>query len=375
MAETGKVAVLDKIEGTFTVKEYPLPKPGPGQILLKQERCGICGTDIHMYHGRLPGIVYPSVLGHEICGSIVALGEGVTGDYLGRPIKIGDRVVVPPAAKDYTDFFSVVAHSPTTALGGFAYGFSNDADKVTHFDGGYAEYAFLKDTRTKVLKSDLPPEILCLTEPFTVGLYATDRARIRLSDTVVVQGTGAVGLFTQLCAKLYGAGKIINVGGPTEYRMEMAKKFGADVTINISEVRDKNERIKIVREETTGGFGADVIFDCTGFPEAVPEGLDMLRRSGTFVEVGAFTDAGPCEINPFFHLCNKNINLQGSWGADLEHFVRILPILEKREYPYEDFVTHTVGLNELNKAVTFPETDYKLYGKEVGKIQVDGSKY
>jgi L-iditol 2-dehydrogenase len=375
MAKTGKVAVLDKIEGTFTVKEYPLPTPGPGQMLIKQGRCGICGTDIHMYHGKLPGIVYPIVLGHEFCGTIEALGENVTEDYLGRPLKVGDTISVIPGAKDYSEYFSVVANSPTTLQKGFAYGFSNDADKVTHFDGGYGEYIFLKDPRTVVLKSNLEPGILCLLEPITVGAYAVEKARIQLGDTVVIQGTGAVGLFTQLCVKLSGAGKIINVGGPTPYRVEIAKKFGADVVINIAEVRDRNERVRLVKEESVKGLGADVVFDCTGVPSAVPEGLDMLRRSGTFVEVGAFTDAGPVEINPFIHLCNKNVNLQGSWASDLKQWVKMLPILEKKEFPYEEVVTHTVGLNELNEAIQFPQKGYMLQGKEVGKVVVDGSKY
>jgi L-iditol 2-dehydrogenase len=375
MAKTGKVAVLDKIEGIFAVKEYPLPTPGTGQMLIKQDRCGICGTDIHMYHGKLPGIVYPIVLGHEFCGTIAALGENVTEDYLGRSLKVGDRVSVLPTAKDYSEYFSVVAHSPTTLQKTFSYGFSNDADKVTHFDGGYGEYVFLKDPRSKVLKSNLDPETLCLLEPFTVGAHAAERARIRLGDTVVVQGTGAVGLFTQLCAKLSGAAKIINVGGPTQYRVELAKKFGADIIININEVKDRNERIKIIKEESVKGLGADVVFDCTGVPSAVPEGLDMLRISGTFVEVGAFTDAGPVEINPFVHFCHKNVNIQGSWASDLKHWIQTLPILERKEFPYAELVTHTVGLHELNEAIQFPAKGYKLHGKEVGKVLVDGSKY
>src|SRR4030067_2089883 len=124
MAKTGKVAVLDKIGGSFTVKEYPLPTPGLGQMLVKQDRCGICGTDIHMYHGKLPGIVYPIVLGHEFCGTIAALGEGVTEDYLGRSLKVGDRVSIVPGARDYGEYLSVFANSPTTLQTSFAYGFS-----------------------------------------------------------------------------------------------------------------------------------------------------------------------------------------------------------------------------------------------------------
>jgi D-arabinose 1-dehydrogenase-like Zn-dependent alcohol dehydrogenase len=121
----GHVAVLDKIDGKFEVKEYPVPKPGPGQMVIKMARCGICGTDIHMFHGHMPGIVYPIVLGHEFCGWVEELGEGVTQDYVGKPLKKGDLVIVPPGVTDYHDFFSVVAHTATTSTSTFAYGQSD----------------------------------------------------------------------------------------------------------------------------------------------------------------------------------------------------------------------------------------------------------
>jgi len=107
-------------------------------------------------------------------------------------------------------------------------------------------------------------------------------------------------------------------------------------------------------------------------PSAVPEGLDMLRRSGTFVEVGHFTDVGTIPINPFLHLCNKNINLQGIWGGELEQFYRFLPILEKRKFPYEKLVTHKLPLGRLNEIMKVPEKGYILDGKESLKITVSG---
>jgi threonine dehydrogenase-like Zn-dependent dehydrogenase len=313
-------------------------------------------------------------MGHEFCGTIV-LGNGVSEDYLGNHLKVGDKVVVPPGVTDYSDYKSVICHAPTTSLTLFAYGTSDHQDKVHHFDGGFAEYVFLRDPRTKVLKSNLPAEILCLTEPFAMGVVGVDRACIKLGDSVVIQGSGPIGTFTTLCAKLSGAGKIINVGGPTKDRVELMKKFGADTVINIAEISDRDERVKLVKEETRMKFGADVVIDCTGVSAAVPEGLDMLRQSGTFVEVGSFAYTGLIEISPFHHLCNKNVNIQGVWGDDVEHMLRALSILEKREYPYEELATHVVGLNQLNEAIRFQENNYTLFGKEVGKIQVDGSKY
>ena len=107
-------------------------------------------------------------------------------------------------------------------------------------------------------------------------------------------------------------------------------------------------------------------------PAAVTEGLDMLRIGGSFVELGHFTDVGTIPINPFLHLCNKNVNLQGIWGAGLEHFYRFLPILEKREFPYEKLITHKLPLGRLNEIMMVPEKGYILDGKESLKIAVSG---
>lgn len=368
MAKTGKAAVLDKPGGTFEIKEYPLPDLAPGTILLKQELGGVCGTDIHMYHGRLPGIGYPIILCHEFVGTVAGLGEGVTQDFLGRPLKVGDRVLVAPGVGCGNCHYCIIEKTPTTCEIGFAYGFISE--DVAPFGGGFGEYIYLHHPRTAVLKTDLPPEVAVLAEPMSVAMHAVTRAKINLGDTVVIQGSGAVGLTVQACAKLAGAAKIIHIGGPTDFRINMAKEFGADITINIAEVKDSAERIKLVKEETIKGLGADVVFECTGVPQSVPEGFDMLRTSGTFVEVGHFTNAGEVAINPFVHLCNKNINLQGSWGGEIEGFVRALPIMEKRLFPLEKLVTHVVGMERLQDVVEVPKQGYMLDGKESLKICV-----
>lgn len=334
--------------------------------MVKQELGGVCGTDIHMYHGHLPGIGYPIVLGHEFVGIVEGLGEGVTKDFLGHPLKVGDRIMVAPGVGCGKCYFCTIAKTPTCCESGFAYGFF--ADEVAPFGGGFAEYIYLHHTRTAVLKTDLPAEVAVIAEPMSVAIHAASRAGIRLGDTVVVQGSGAVGLTVQACAKLAGAAKIIHIGGPTDFRIQMAKEFGADITVNIAEVKDAQERIKMIKEETIKGLGADVVFECSGVPKAIPEGLDMLRTSGTFVEVGHFTDVGEVSINPFVQLCNKNINLQGSWGGEIEGFVRALPIMEKRVFPLEKLVTHTVGMERLQEIIKVPERGYMFDGKEALKI-------
>lgn len=370
MSKKGMAAVLDKPGGKFEFNEYALPDPAPGTILIRQEMGGVCGTDIHMYYGHLPGITYPIVLGHEFVGKIVALGEGVKNDFIGRPIKEGDRVIVVPGVGCGNCYWCNIAKTPTCCVGGFAYGFFSDQCKDYPFAGGFAEYVYLHHTRTAVLKTDLPPEVAVFAEPLSVGMHAVCRSGIKVGDTVVIQGSGAVGLSTQAVAKLAGAAKVIHIGGPTELRINMAKEFGADITINIAEVKDPKERVQMVKEQTMNGIGADVVFECSGSPKAIPEGIDMLRTSGTFVEVGHFTDVGEVSINPFVHLCNKNINLQGSWGGEIEGFIRGLPMLENRVYPYEKMITHNLSLQRLPDIVTVPEKGYMLDGKEVIKIVI-----
>lgn len=371
MKKTGVVAVLNKVDGEFELREYPLPDPAPGTVLIKQELVGVCGTDIHMYHGRLPGIVYPIVLGHEFIGRIEKLGKGVEEDFLRNPVKPGDSVIVSPGVPCGKCYYCVVAKTPTTCVEGFAYGFFSDGDKEYHFTGGYGEYVYLHNPRTAFFKTELKPEVAVLAEPLTVAIHAVLRARIRPGDTVVVQGTGAVGLMTQVVVKLAGAQRIINIGGPKR-RLEIARKFGADLTIDINEVPDPKEREKIVKENTIGRYGADVVFECTGVPGAVAEGLDMLRTSGTFVEVGHFTNAGGININPFFQICNKNVNLQGSWGGETEYFVRGIPVLERAPFPFQELVTHRLPLKRVNDIMKVPSQGYMLDGKEALKITIAG---
>jgi threonine dehydrogenase-like Zn-dependent dehydrogenase len=371
MAKTAIAAVLDKPNGKFELKEYPLPDPAPGTILVKLELTGICGTDIHMYHGNLPGITYPICLGHEVVGKIAALGKGVTTDFLGKPVREGDRVIIAPGVSCRKCYWCLVAKTPTCCKESFGYGFFSDGDVNYHFAGGYAEYIYCHHPNTAFYKTELPVDIAVLLEPISVGMHAVLRSNIKLGDTVVVQGSGAVGLMTQFLAKLAGGTKIINIGGPTDFRINMAKELGADITINIAEVPSPQDRIQIVKDNTVNGMGADVVFECTGVPAAVSEGLEMLRTSGTFVEVGHFTDAGTVLINPFLHLCNKNVNLQGSWGGEyIEHFVRGLPILEKRQFPYEKLVTHKLPLTRLKDIMMTPQKGYILDGKESLKIAV-----
>lgn len=334
----------------FEIREYPVPEPEPGSILLRQELAGICGTDLHNWQNGFKEEVIP---GHENVGIIDSIGEGVETDYVGNPIRPGDRVIFAPGT-----------------TGGYgAYGFQ----PPPHFFGGFADYIYLSLPTTCFIKTSAPPEIAVLTEPFTIGVHAVMRGKVQIGDTVVVQGSGAIGLVTLICAKISGAAKLIMVGGPAD-RLELAKRMGADVTIDIEEVTSVEERTELVLAETPRKAGADVVFECAGFLPATPEGLGYVRHSGTFVEVGHFVDMGSIELNINRLLMRKNLRLEAVWGSKYEHFVRGLPILEKNEFPFADMVSHALSLEEVLNGFEALNGSYRLGDETVIKIVVRGGE-
>lgn len=334
----------------FAIREYDVPDPEPQALVIKQELAGICGTDLHMWQN---GFDREIVLGHENVGIVTSLGKDVVTDFVGNRIREGDRVIFRPG---------------TSGPDG-AYGFYYEPDTSPHFVGGFADYIYLGKRGTCFIKTSLPPEVAVLTEPFTVGVHAAMRGRIQFGDTVVVQGSGAIGLVTTICAKTCGAGRIIVVGGPAA-RLELARQYGADVVIDIEEVTCAEDRTALVLDETPGRRGADRVFECAGFLPATPEGLGYLRRDGTFIEVGHFVDMGTLEFNINRSLMVRNCRLEAIWGSTDEHFVRAMPVLEKLEFPYADMVSHILPLEQVGAGFQALNGDYRLQGDTVIKIAV-----
>ena len=128
----------------------------------------------------------------------------------------------------------------------------------------------------------------------------------------------------------------------------------------------------MVRDFTPRGEGADVVFECAGFLGAIPEGLDYLRQSGTYVEMGHFVDVGTFQCNPNQMFMRKNLRFEAVWASRPEHFVRALPVLEKHDYPYEDLVSHVVPLERVAEGFNALHSGYNLDGKDAIKIAVAG---
>jgi L-iditol 2-dehydrogenase len=370
MGLTSRAAVLDGVKGNFAVAEAAVPEAAPGSIIVRQEMCGICGTDVHVFQGHMASVPMPVVLGHEIVGTIVALGEGVTADCTGRPLTEGDLVGIKPGVSDNTEFYGSIAHQPTLSPGLGSYGFA--ARTLNHLPlpvtGGFASYQWLIPG-TKVYKMNADAVSSSILEPLSVGIHAAGRATYRIGDTVVIQGAGPIGLMALIGAKELGAFKTIVIGAPAD-RLAFARELGADLTIDITEVTDPAERLKIVQEASGHGYGADIIIEATGVLAALPEGFAMLRRGGQYVTCGHFTNVGDVALNPWAHFTFKHITLYGVWASAHEHFVQARQLIESGKYPMEKFVSHQLPLDRLADGIAAMSGRYTIDDEPIRKVAV-----
>lgn len=332
------------------IRTVPRPQVPPKGALIRIGACGVCGTDQHILRGHWPKpLPWPFTLGHELAGEIVEIGEELTEDFMGKPLKVGSRVMLPPLMPCGSCYYCV--HYPETAnkcLTPVYYGRYLGFDKPPHLWGGWAEMVYvdlgeLPGTKIYKLPDDMPYLLGSLSEPLTSCIRGFSRAQrigaFPWGATVVIQGTGPIGILAIAAALEMGAGRVIAVGAPEDPRLRLAREFGAEATVDIEEVKSPADRIAAVRD-IVGGFGADLVMDCSGHPTAGPEGIEFLRDGGTYVEMGQFTDAGSIETN-WHRICTKDLNVLGSWAFTANDLALGVAMLDKARdrYPWRKMQT------------------------------------
>lgn len=358
--------VLDKPLGTFSIGEFDLPELAPGTVLLRMELSGCCATDAHTYLGQWPNATFPLMPGHENVGRVEATGPGGQRDFLGRELRPGDRVFARWGWCGVCHECRTLQQPRRCRNRHVSYG-----GMAEPFSGGFAEYLYLSAPETTfMLKMDTPATTAVLSEPLGVAVTAVRRAQPRLGETVVVQGCGAIGLLTLGLAKQAGATRLICVGGPSA-RLEVARAFGADVTVDIEAVADPAERRRLVLEQTPGGIGADLVFGCVGLAPAWLEGLSFVRDGGRFMELGLASDTGDVRFNPANHLVAHNLTLMGTLGLwDYQDAVVAGRLLEAGRLPFEQVVSHQLPLERVAEAIEALNGSYRLDGRTALKIAI-----
>lgn len=354
MTIQSRAVVLTGFEEPLQVQEFEVPDPEPMAAVVSVEYGGVCGTDVHLHKGRLP-IPTPVVLGHEAVGRIHSLGEGLTHDVLGRPLQPGDAVCWLNNINCGRCRYCLVEQQPTLCTGARRiYGINQRADAWPHLSGGWADQIYLQPGTTLVRL----PDGVQLRDVIALGCAGPTavhgvlhEVRVRFGDVVVVQGSGPVGIAAALYARLAGASKIILVGGPRQ-RLDQAIELGVgDVHLDVFGGSTSAERAAAVRGETLGGQGADVVIECAGAPQAVAEGIDMVRPNGQYCVLGQYTDNGDTTFNPHL-ITRKQLTIRGSWGVSANHYIGYVSSLPRllQEVDLGGMLTE-YELSESNKAL------------------------
>lgn len=386
MTETVRAAVL-LAPWQMEIQTFALPEPEPGAVLIKMELSGICGTDKHTFNGHTTQyagtehertIPFPVIPGHENVGRIATVGPSAEPlvDFYDQPLREGDRVVVGPDLVCGRCYYCRHGFEYYYCAHLQDYGNSLSAAQAPHLFGGWADYLYaLPGSYLFKVPDDLPSEIAVLTELMgvTTGLdkakqfSAVDCEGFRFGDTVVIQGVGPLGLCHVIKARMLGAGNIIAIDR-SAFRLQMALEMGADAALNLAETPPR-QRLEAVRE-LTGGRGADVVVECAGVPEALPEGLELLRPGGFYIESGNFSDMGPVPISPHL-LCSKNIRLIGVNGEAATAYGPSLQALGRyrQHYPLHKIVTHRYPVEQAEAALRHSMTD------ECMKIVIASAEY
>ncbi len=360
-----RAAVLTEF-GKLEIQEFPDPEVREDSLVARVIMAGICGTDKHIFDGKAKDAPLPIIPGHEHVSVVDRVGAKASKsmEVNGEVLREGDRITWWGGIACGECWFcrSVPAHASDFCANGFGFGFSSTHEPPGLF-GGFSEKVYLRPgAKVWKIPDSLSDDVAVLQDLFAAvnGIlramtpYTSPKEGFRPTDTVVVQGAGPMGFAAGITAWLCGAHQIILVGGP-EHRLNIAREFGIfDHLVDIDDVPDVDERVSYVKSLTPGGVGPDLVVECAGVADAVPEGLEILRRGGTFVEIGSFMDTGDTIINPFKHLCHKDVRLIGQYGGKSDHIgiaFKMLEMADKRGLPLTKLITHRYPLAEAQKAM------------------------
>jgi len=345
-----RAAVIPAPLAPLEVREYPEPTLEPGAVLLQTLASEVCGTDVHLWHGRLAGVPYPLIPGHISVGR-VAQTNGPVADIEGTPIKTGETVTfLDVHGTCYHCWQCLVARQPTRCPHRRVYGITYGAGDGLL--GGWSEYMYLKPgTQIVRLRGNVTPDLWIAGGcGLPTALHAIDRAEIKLGDSVVVQGAGPVGLSACALARASGAGWV-GVVDTSAQRLRAAAAMGADSVFLLGEEGFAPVLAQI--RQQTGGRGADIAIEASGSPLAVPQGMALCRDGGRYVVVGQYSDNGPVSINPHLDINKKHLDVRGCWGIEMAHLWRAMDILARHgaKYPWLETITRRYALEEAGQAL------------------------
>lgn len=318
----------DLEHGSIEVQEKQEPTPGKDQVKIKVKYAGVCGTDIHAYEGHYK-VSAPVTLGHEFAGEVVEVGEGVSD------FKPGDRVT------SETTFYICgecrYCKAGDYNLCSWRKGLGNQ------YDGAFAKYLIARKASLHHLPENVDYQSAAMTEPLACTHHAVAKTEISDGDIAVVIGPGPIGLFTAQVAQSRGARVIITGLTNDKVRLEKAKELGIDYVVN-SQEEDLHEFVNSV----TDGYGADIVFECSGAVPAAKQAIGLLRKKGQYAQVGIFTT--PDIQFDFDKVIQKEIRVVGSRSQKPDDWEPSLELMNSGLVNARAMVTHEYDITEWDQA-------------------------
>lgn len=314
--------------GNLEIQNKDEPQVGSDQVKIEVKYAGVCGSDIHTYEGHYK-VAAPVTLGHEFAGVVVAVGDNVSD------FNVGDRVT------SETTFY-ICGDCEYCQTGD--YNLCNHRKGLgTQRDGGFTKYVIARKDSVHYLPENVDFQSAAMTEPLSCAHHVVAKTNISEGDVVVITGPGPIGLLTAQIAKSQGATVVITGLTNDKVRLDKAEEIGIDYTINTQE-----EDVKEIVNRLTGGYGADLVFECSGAVPAVSMGLDLLRKKAQYGQIGIFSTA---EIPVDFEkIIQKEIRVVGSRSQNPNDWEPSLALMNEGKVDANALVTHLFDITQWDEA-------------------------
>ncbi|AWI05964.1 zinc-binding alcohol dehydrogenase family protein [Clostridium drakei] len=308
-------------------------------VLIKTKRVGICGSDVHLYHGENPLAVLPRVMGHEVVGEVVEIGDDV------KNLNVGDHVVIEPI--NYCGKCYACRHGmPNVCKDLSVFG--------VHEDGGMREYFTVPEKQCHVMNKNLDWDTAVLAEPYTIGANSTARGDVGVGDTVLIQGAGPIGICILKLAKIKGA--TVMMTDVVEDKLKFAKENGADRVVNVAK-----EDIKEAVKDWTNGEGVNKVIDAVGSPKTFELGFDLASPAGTIVALGFSEKASQIPQMP---ITKNQLTVVGT-RLQAYQFDNVIRLMESGMLKSDGLITHKFKFDQVQEALDFIDKDSEKVKKMI----------
>jgi D-arabinitol dehydrogenase (NADP+) len=318
-------AVVYDAPRVFAVRDVPTPEPAAGEVRIKVDQVGVCGTDLHIHEGEFQAR-FPLIPGHELVGTIDAVGDGV------ERFAIGEQVTVNP---------NIYCGRCQYCLSGRLILCSDLKGMGSNFPGFFAEYVTAPEALTFSVEG-LDPDVAVFSEPAACAMHGVERLEIRPGSSALVIGAGPTGLLlAQLIAS--GGATSVTVAAPRQFKLDAALKLGVDGVVLIDRA-DAEANVESVRAASPTGDGYDIVVEATGSPEVGSTCVSLTRNGGTVMIYGVTRGEDVVRFRPF-DVFRREITIKGSF-AEVTSFAAAIGALRSGRVRTDGIITHRFHLDE-----------------------------